>query len=194
MPPQLCAVVHQSGLYFTTPRRINSVISAQTSRFFSGCPELRTRQRRSMWIWLETQGRNFHDPLPGSTNYLGAYDSQGRLKRLHDAGSKDDQDNILERTSAKGSVYIDKPLPRETPTDLMPFPQNRFFRSERVVNEAMREDIWKKVMKDGLSVKAVSSQLGVEMNRVGAIVRLKEIEKEWVRQVRLSLQQLALGS
>jgi len=37
-------------------------------------------------------------------------------------------------------------------------------------------------MKDGQSVKTVSAELGVEMSRVGAIVRLKEVEKEWIRK------------
>jgi hypothetical protein len=126
-----------------------------------------------MWSWLEVQGKNYLDPLPGSTNYLGAYDNQGRLKRLSGAASKGGQ----------GSSSESAPIPRESNSDLIPFPQNRSFRSEPVVNEAMREDIWGKIMKDGLSVKAVSAQFGVEMNRVGAIVRLKEIEKEWVRSV-----------
>lgn len=125
---------------------------------------------------MTTQGKNFRDPLPGSTNYLGAYNMNGELKRANN------RDDSSEGTSTKEN----KPLPREQDSDLVPFPQNRAFRSERVVNEAMREDIWEKVMKDGQSVKTVSAQLGVEMSRVGAIVRLKEIEKEWVRRVSLS--------
>jgi hypothetical protein len=132
-----------------------------------------------MWIWLTTQGKNFRDPLPGSTNYLGAYNANGELKRLSDGATKGDRDGSSGGTSIKGN----KPLLREQASDLMPFPQNRAFRSERVVNEAMREDMWEKVMKDGQSVKTVSAQLGVEMSRVGAIVRLKEIEKDWVRRV-----------
>ena len=147
-----------------------------SSRSFSDSARCQSRQRKSMWIWMTTQGKNFRDPLPGSTNYLGAYNMNGELKR-----AKYDRDDSSEGTSTKGN----KPLPREQDSDLMPFPQNRAFRSERVVNEAMREDIWEKVMMDGQSVKAVSAQLGVEMSRVGAIVRLKEIEKEWVRRVSL---------
>jgi hypothetical protein len=135
-----------------------------------------------MWIWLSTQGENFRDPLPGSTNYLGAYSSNGELLRARGVATRDNRDDPSGGTPAKGN----KSLPPETMNDFIPFPQNRAFRSERVVNEAMREDIWGKIMKDGLSVKAVSAQLGVEMNRVGAIVRLKEVEKEWIRRVSLS--------
>lgn len=137
---------------------------------------------------MSTQGRNFRDPLPGSTNYLGAYNSNGELLRARGA-TENNRDDSSGGTTPRGN----KPLPREHVNDLIPFPQNRAFRSERVVNEAMREDIWGKVMKDGQSVKAVSAQLGVEMNRVGAIVRLKEVEKEWVRRVSFS-NGFSLGS
>lgn len=34
-------------------------------------------------------------------------------------------------------------------------------------------------MKDGKSVREVSVELRVEMSRVGAVVRLKEVEKQW---------------
>lgn len=40
-------------------------------------------------------------------------------------------------------------------------------------------------MLDGWSVRQTSAKLGVEMGRVGAVVRLKEIEKEWKRIVSL---------
>ena len=34
-----------------------------------------------MWAWLNGPGKVFRDPLPGSTNYLGAYDKRGNLLR-----------------------------------------------------------------------------------------------------------------
>jgi hypothetical protein len=160
-----------------------------TSRLLSESARHQTRQRKSMWIWMSTQGRNFRDPLPGSTNYLGAYNSNGELLRSRGGATENNRDDSSGGTSSRGN----KPLPREHVNDLIPFPQNRAFRSERVVSEAMREDIWGKVMKDGQSVRAVSAQLGVEMNRVGAIVRLKEVEKEWVRRVSFS-NSFSLGS
>jgi hypothetical protein len=38
-------------------------------------------------------------------------------------------------------------------------------------------------MIEGKSVRDVSAQFSVEMSRVGAVVRLMEIEKEWKRIV-----------
>ena len=127
-----------------------------------------------MNIWLATKGKVFRDP-PNAPNYLGAYDINGRrIIRVKEESSentnKDRKDNA--RTN-----YL-------TDSDLTPFPKNRSFRSQAVTSDDLREAVWSKVMKDGLSVSHVSAELGVEMNRVGAIVRLKEIEKEWVEKVR----------
>lgn len=181
MSLQLDKIVCHSFRPSTVLCKSNVSFTKESFRSFSASARRQTRQRKSMWIWMTTQGKNFRDPLPGSTNYLGAYNFNGELVRARGGATENNRDDSSRGTSTKGN----KPLPREQNSDLMPFPQNRVFRSERVVNEAMREDIWAKVMKDGQSVKTVSAQLGVEMNRVGAIVRLKEIEKEWVRRVSL---------
>jgi len=64
-----------------------------------------------------------------------------------------------------------------------PFPCNPDFRSEPVLSEAAREKIWHAVIKNGMPLKAVSAQYGVDMRRVAAVVRMKEIEKQWEREV-----------
>jgi len=74
-------------------------------------------------------------------------------------------------------------LPPETLRDLRPYPLNNMFVSQPVLSEELREKIWERILREGQSVRDVSSQLGVEMNRVGAVVRLMEIEKEWKRIV-----------
>ncbi|KAI1080477.1 eukaryotic mitochondrial regulator protein-domain-containing protein [Whalleya microplaca] len=61
-----------------------------------------------------------------------------------------------------------------------PFPMNPLYYSEPVLADGARELIWEKVMKNGESVKAVSAELGVDIRRVGAIIRLKEVEKDWI--------------
>ncbi|GAB0143779.1 hypothetical protein EsHS_00004284 [Epichloe bromicola] len=62
-----------------------------------------------------------------------------------------------------------------------PFPQNPLFRSQPVLDEQTRELIWDKVTKRGESLKAVSAEMGVDVRRVAAVVRLKEVEKQWVK-------------
>lgn len=155
MPPRLPS----STLRLTAGPKCsnNGHPSIEGVRSFSASAVVCTRLRRSMWMWLENQGQNFLNPLPGSPNYLGAYDNKGRLKRSKEGARRSDDD--------------------------VPFPRNPYFRSQPVINEAMREAIWEKIMKDGQTVKAVSAEFGVDMARVGAIVRLKEVEKEWMRKV-----------
>ena len=75
------------------------------------------------------------------------------------------------------------PLPKETAEDLMPFPMNRQFRSQAVLSEELKNAIYERVVVQGKSVRNVSAALGVEMRRVGAVVRLKAVEKEWETKV-----------
>ena len=75
------------------------------------------------------------------------------------------------------------PLPKENTEDLVPFPWNRQFRSQPVLSEELKDAIYEMVMVDDKSVRNVSAKLGVEMNRVGAVVRLKAVEKEWEKKV-----------
>ncbi|KAI1141012.1 eukaryotic mitochondrial regulator protein-domain-containing protein [Hypoxylon sp. FL0543] len=61
-----------------------------------------------------------------------------------------------------------------------PFPLNPHFKSEPVLDDKARELIWEKVMRNGETIKAVSAELGVDIRRVAAVVRLKEVEKDWI--------------
>lgn len=38
-------------------------------------------------------------------------------------------------------------------------------------------------MQKGETIKAVSAELGVDIRRVAAVVRLKEVEKDWIAKV-----------
>ncbi|KAG5920713.1 hypothetical protein E4U53_003883 [Claviceps sorghi] len=67
------------------------------------------------------------------------------------------------------------------PLQDQPFPQNPLFRSQRVLDDATRELIWEKVTMRGESLKAVSAEMGVDVRRVAAVVRLKEVERQWVK-------------
>ena len=64
-----------------------------------------------------------------------------------------------------------------------PFPPNPEFKSQPVVSEEGRELIWKSVMEEGQPIKAVSARFSVDMRRVAAVLRMKEIEKQWKAEV-----------
>ena len=55
-----------------------------------------------------------------------------------------------------------------------------------MLSEVMRDTIYKRVMEEGNALKAVSEEFGVDVRRVAAVVRLKEVEKQWVRDVSFS--------
>jgi hypothetical protein len=122
---------------------------------------------------------------------MGAYNAQGQLKRVVEAAAKRAREREKENGSATEPSKEGKDrdfnvkIPLETTRDLTPFPLNRNFISQAVLSDELREEIWKRIMKEGKSVREVSAELSVEMGRVGAVVRLKEIEKEWERVVSL---------
>ncbi|TDZ75048.1 37S ribosomal protein S35 [Colletotrichum trifolii] len=68
------------------------------------------------------------------------------------------------------------------PTSDQPFPMNPLFKSQPVLSEDMREEIYKRVKHQSQSLKAVSASLGVDVRRVAAVVRMKEIEQQWVAE------------
>ncbi|MCJ1421678.1 hypothetical protein MMC32_008044 [Xylographa parallela] len=142
-----------------------------------------------MFRWLNGPGSVFRNPLPGATNYLNAYDARGRLIRLQLAAKTkpkdedDELDDLSDEDKPKNTtpnIASGEPIPPETADDLMPFPLNRQFRSQAVLSEELKDEIYNRVTQQGKSVRLVSAELGVEMRRVGAVVRLKSVEKEWV--------------
>lgn len=114
-----------------------------------------------MFAWLEGPGESFRYPLPGSTNYLSAYDRRGKLLR-------EGEDT------------------KETQEDLRPFPLNTHFFSESVLSEPLRLEVWRRVQVEKKSVRTVSVELGIEMRRVGAVVRLVELERQMRKEVRFT--------
>ena len=152
-----------------------------------------------MFDWLDGPGSVFRKPLPSSTNYLSAYDQRGRLIRANQGASeaagkadtreneppktRDEEDSPEEQVDPVKNQKATKMIPRESSQDLEPFPLNRQFRSQPVLSEEFREEIWKRVVIQGQSIRYVSAELKVEMRRVGAVVRLKSVEKQWQQQV-----------
>jgi hypothetical protein len=165
------------------------------------------------------------EPLPDSTNYLGAYDKYGNLIRAgpgyqrgaakpqedskaqltettneaaastEEVKTPEGQESLDELeiavrqaeaeekdTNSTGKAQDDSKLPPETTEDLRPFPLNSYFRSQPVLSEDLREAIYQRVKRDGATVSLASVEFGVSNERVGAVVRLKQMEKEWVAQ------------
>jgi len=161
-----------------------------------------------MWEWLKGPGKAVRDPLAGSTNYLGAYDKQGNLLRArrnqNDNGERDamgdDEDTIVQRELDEGlddvqmeANAVDRAtkraekeerddrggIPRERQSDLRPYPLNQSFRSQPVLSEALREQLYIQVTTYKHDLPSVAATFGVDVRRVAAVVRLKTVEKQW---------------
>ncbi|KAJ5759903.1 hypothetical protein N7520_007059 [Penicillium odoratum] len=58
-----------------------------------------------------------------------------------------------------------------------PFPNNRNFISESVLSEELRNEVYVRVVEKKKSLRAVSVELGIDMKRIAAVVRLVELER-----------------
>jgi hypothetical protein len=227
MPPRI-----RSSKFASLPRPAHSQSSctrpqtithnAPSSRQFSQTPcQQVTLRRRKFYEWLNGPGKQLKEPLPSSTNYLGAYDKYGNLVRAgpgyqrgaakpqesgetkltettneavvstEETKTPEGQESLealedaarKEQAEKKDEEQDDSVLPPETQEDLRPFPLNQYFRSQPVLSEDLREAIYQRVKRDGATVSLASVEFGVSNERVGAVVRLKQMEKEWVAQV-----------
>lgn len=77
-------------------------------------------------------------------------------------------------SGAGGKAHISRPN--------NPFPINTHFKSETVLSEGVRKRIWRRVMLRGESLKAVSADMTIDVRRVAAVVRLKELEKQQMKE------------
>jgi hypothetical protein len=66
-----------------------------------------------------------------------------------------------------------------------PFPDNRNFFSEPILSEELRNEVYHRVVEQKKSVRVVSVDLGIDMKRIAAVVRLVELEKRQRTQVRI---------
>lgn len=147
-------------------------------------PRQPTAHRRRFYQWLEGPGEVFRHPLPNSTNYLNAYDRSGNLLRASKR-SEAEPSSMPETADsiALDAAAEDSEIPKETESDLRPFPMNNHFISQSILSEELRNEIWRRVQEDGKSVRQVSAEMGVDMRRVAAVVRLVEVERRMRAEV-----------
>jgi len=91
----------------------------------------------------------------------------------------------LEKAADKDSAsQSESQLPRERLSDLRPFPANTVFWSQPVLSEELREMLYVRVKEQGRSIRQVSADFKVSMERVAAVVRMKQMERDWLAKVR----------
>lgn len=143
-------------------------------------------QRQALFNWLDGPGAVFRYPLPGSTNYLSAYNRTGQLIRVANSGKQEDsndEEGDTDDARALEAAATTKSIAPERREDLRPFPNNKAFYSEGILSEALRLEIWRRVQIQGHSIRQTSAEFQVEMRRVAAVVRLVEIERRMKAEV-----------
>lgn len=117
-----------------------------------------------MFDWLNGPGAELKHHIPGSTNYV---------TQLRNRRGGDDKESSGRRDND----------PEDDGGLKTPFPLNPQFVSEPILSEELSNEIYKRVVEQKKSVRSVSVELRVDMRRVGAVVRLKELEKRMKNEV-----------
>lgn len=204
-------VVPASRSFHTSPRSLEGNLSNTKLK-----PGRSTLLRREMAAWFAGPGARFRRQFPGSTNYLSAYGKDGQLRRRksanRDAETVDpelekrreaqilkaeeeeelDEAERQERAEGRKAVRAQreaqlKRVPKERASDLRPFPLNENFRSQPVLSEEFREELYRQIVVKKMDLQGVSAAYGVDMRRVAAVVRLKTVEKQWIEEVSLTI-------
>lgn len=136
-----------------------------------------TQLRRKALEWVANEEPKYREVTPGKPNYLTLHTNDGLNARM-DAQRALDRDAELETGHRPGHHDT------KTKANHRPFPLNPYYVSQSILDDKFKESVWTSVMVDGMSVRDTSVKMGIDMRRVGAIVRMKEIEKEWMRTVR----------
>lgn len=158
MPPRLRhnQITSISSLALPPPSPPQCILAQ--SRHFSGTPRSNhlPSQRSVFFSWVNGPGAVFKQAGEEGPKYISAYDKY---------------------------TWERKELEMDSPALTTPYPLNRSFRSQSVLSNQMREEIYSRVKTQGKSVRQVSAELAVSLERVAAVVRLKAVEKEWVDSV-----------
>ena len=75
---------------------------------------------------------------------------------------------------------------------LRPFPLNPFFVSRPVLSEPLKEEIYQRVVHKGYSITKASDQFKITIERVAAVVRMKQMERDRLAEVSFFVSKFAL--
>jgi hypothetical protein len=128
----------------------------------------RARARADQEADAEEEGENEREVDEDQEDEEGR-DMSEDSKRLEDAAADSPEGGRQGKAPAQKQLY--------------PFTRNRHFVSESILSEELRMEVWRRVQQHGKSVRQVSVELGIDMRRVGAVVRLVELEKRMRAEV-----------
>lgn len=130
----------------------------------------------------DIDGPENENPLSADAGAASTGNVGGNKPGPNGAYATEDAANLAHSTTGNASAVMR--FPQGYDTTMYPFPLNAYFRSQPVLSEEFRKEIYERVVDRGWSVREVSAAMGVSMERVGAVVRLGEVEQRWQKEVR----------
>jgi hypothetical protein len=188
----------------------NHTIPISCQRHFSQSWAVRTQQRDDMWAWFAGAGKQFKRPTGVGPIYLGEASRRGRQRddeneqqveeELEEESNASSNAPAAEEVAVQDGAHLSPAKQRastlrrmsnaanESSTQnrrqpLRPFPENMYFHSEPVLGEDLREAIFERVKVRGFSVREASEFFKVSMERIAAVVRMKQMERNWLKEV-----------
>ncbi|EPS38561.1 hypothetical protein H072_7649 [Dactylellina haptotyla CBS 200.50] len=141
--------------------------------------------RNGLIDWLKKVAPRLNVPSPRNNVPVYMTYHNNPLPVLQSAGDKKKKDSPLgfkKRTRKLDLNTVDWEKAAQNAT-MSPFPTNPSFKVHPCISTEFREQIYQRV-KQGRSIRRVSAEVNCELERVAAVVRLKEIEKKWIEQNR----------
>jgi hypothetical protein len=86
---------------------------------------------------------------------------------------------------AKGNVLESTPFVRPE-RKMAPFPSNPFCKTNLNLSKEDKEEVYQKIVVQKVPIQEVAVNYGIKIPRLEAVVRLKEIEKKWETQKRIT--------
>jgi hypothetical protein len=157
---------------------------------------LKGKEVRQALEWLESSGEQYRRPTPGRPNYLRPEDGGGhQLDAQSDAAAaREDsgRSSMLGDMEAQVGDEVAQSVtrrmqqavkPSKLPPNPRPYGLNLYYRSERVLSEELKEAIYLQWAEHSASLKDISQRYFVCVERVGAVIRMKQIERNWLKEV-----------
>lgn len=123
-----------------------------------------------------SSNKYFHAPKNHQPNYITPdLENGGALVDLKTGKPLDVKGNVLENT----------PFVRPE-RKLMPFPSNTFCQTNLALTTQDKEEIYQKVVVEKVPIQEVAVSFGIKIPRLEAVVRLKQVEKKWASNNRIT--------
>jgi hypothetical protein len=143
--------------------------------------------------WVATEGIKYKTTT-GQPNYLVQRrrdDAAKDAAKESESAATDDGAAAVEEKSGRDGKRGGRPGGRNEKnkkpfSTYTPFPLNPYFKSQAVLSEVLKEEIYHAIMGRGRQLRDVSTQYKVSMERVAAVVRMKQMERDWLVEVRFN--------